>query len=231
MKNERDIGYGNIRKGVLFRGEQLVELSREDKDRLFKKDGIKTVIDLRAPEELEENPDADIPGVKNINLPLLTIGEMSELIQGRFPNVPGCYRRAVSPEKKAFWTKLFEILLENEEGAILFHCSQGKDRTGIVAAAILSALGASHDVILQDYLATNEHASMPDEYRQYAQTLPEDLRKIFMGLFFVDADFLKESFDEINKQFGSMDAFLRENGGLDAEKLAKLKAKYIRPKK
>lgn len=225
MKNFRDFAYDGLKTGLLYRGPQLVELSREDKELLFGKCGIATVIDLRAPEEVEENPDADIPGVENINLPLLTIPEMSEMVESRYPNVPHSYALAVRPEKKGIWTRVFDVLLE-KEGGILLHCSQGKDRTGIVAAVILSALGLSKETVFKDYLLTNESLSMPDEYRQYADTLPPETKKLFMGLFFADQDFLLGAFDEIEKVYGGFDNFLLEACGLTEDKKARLLSKY-----
>ncbi len=228
MNNFRDFAYLNLRKGKLFRGSQLVELSREDKELLFGQCGIATVVDLRAPEEVAENLDASIPGVDNINLPLLSIAEMSEMIDGRLPDVPGCYRKAVQIEKKGVWARIFDVLLQ-KEGGILFHCSQGKDRTGIVVAAILSALGIDRDTIFEDYLRTNESLSMPEEYKEYAKSLPAELQKVFAGLFLVDKDFLQGAFDEIEKLYGGMNGFLKDCCGLDETKFADLKAKFLLP--
>ena len=226
MINFRDFAYGHLVKGKLFRGPQLVELEREDKELLFGQCGIATVVDLRAPEEVMENPDADIPGVENINVPLLSIPEMSQMVVNRFPDIPTSYKIAVQPEKSRVWTRIFTVLLE-KEGGILFHCSQGKDRTGIVIAVILSALGIDRKTIFQDYLQTNESLSIPEEYRQYAETLSPEMRKLFMGLFLVDKDFLDGTFAEMDRLYGGVEGFLQQCCLLDEEKLAKLKAKFI----
>lgn len=66
-----------------------------------------------------------------------------------------CYREMVSsPEARAGYRRLFDLLLNRREGAILFYCSAGRDRTCVAAWLILSALGVSEDVILADYLLT-----------------------------------------------------------------------------
>ena len=226
MKNFRDFAYGNLVKGKLFRGPQLVELEREDKELLFGQCGITTVVDLRASEEVIENPDADVLGVENVNIPLLSIPEMSQMVDNRFPDIPTSYKTAVHLEKSRVWTEIFAVLLE-KEGGILFHCSQGKDRTGIVVAAILLALGVDMETILKDYLLTNESLSMPDEYRQYADTLPAETRKLFMGLFFVDKDFLEGAFAEMDRVYGNVDGFLTQCCQLDEEKRERLKAKFL----
>ena len=228
MNNFRDIGYPPLAKGKLFRGCEFSDLSNEDRDFCFQACNIKTVIDLRSAEEVKDKKDAEVPGVQIINIPLLEIEEMSETVQGQFPNVLAAYRHAVNPKKKPLWSKIFEVLRNNEDGAILFHCTQGKDRTGIVVAIVLLALGVDKEIVLQDYLKTNENLSVLAEYLPYMETMPEDIRKLFQGLFLVDGDFLAEAFSEIEKQYGSLNRFYSECCSLDENKLTTLKTKYLR---
>ena len=227
MNNFRDFGYKNIKKGMLFRGSELSEISEEDKNLLFIRNDIKVVIDLRSTQEVEDKKDITFPGVKIFNIPLLTIEEMSDTVQDQFPNVLSCYKNAVSKGKKNVWSTIFKVLLENENGAVMFHCTQGKDRTGIVVAIVLYALGIDKDTIYQDYLLTNKYVSMPDEYRSYLEMMPSETAKLFKGLFFVDKDFLKESFLEIDRQYGSIDKFFKECCSLDKNDLLLLKSKYL----
>ena len=226
MNNFRDFGYPPLKQGLLFRGGELSQLSDEDRDLLFIAKNIKTIIDLRSPEECAEKADAAVPGVWNVNIPLLTIADMSETVQGQFPDVLASYRRAVSREKKPLWSKIFEVLLNSKDGAVFFHCTQGKDRTGLVAAIVLHALGVKEEAIFQDYLKTNENLSMPAEYQEYAKAMPEEISKLFRGLFLVDESFLAEAFAEIERQCGSLDGFLKECCSLDEEKLVILRTKY-----
>jgi hypothetical protein len=53
------------------------------------------------------------------------------------------------------YRSLFDLLLEPDRHALLFHCSAGKDRTGLAAALILTALGASRETVMEDYRATD----------------------------------------------------------------------------
>ena len=226
MNNFRDIGYSNVKKGMLFRGGEISCLSNEDRDFLTKKCHIKTIIDLRTIEELNEKSDEIIEGVKNLHMPLLNREDMT-LTPQQLPDMFDCYRKVVGRNKKDFWTKLFDVLLDNNDGAIMYHCTQGKDRTGIITAIILSALGVDRNIIFDDYLLTNKFMSMPDEYKKYEEGMPEEVLKIFHGLFFVDKDFLDETFKEINVLYGSTDNFLEECCSLDKTKLERLKAKYL----
>ena len=211
---------------MIFRGGELSSLSLEDQELLSKKCNIKTIIDLRTIEEYNEKRDVEIGGIKNIHMPLLNREDMT-LTPQQLPDMFDAYRKVIGKNKKEFWTKLFDILLDNENGAIMYHCTQGKDRTGVVTAVILSALGVNRNTIFEDYLLTNKFMSMPDEYKKYEEGMPEEVLKIFRGLFFVNQEFLEETFKEIDSLYGSMDNFLEECCSLDKTKLERLKAKYL----
>ena len=60
------------------------------------------------------------------------------------------------PECQAQYAEFFRQVVNTEEGCILYHCTQGKDRTGIASALLLSALGASRETIVFDFDATNK---------------------------------------------------------------------------
>ena len=232
MKNLRDFAYGNMKKGQLFRSEALSHLSNED-IALLKNNKIKNVIDLRMPEEVIHEKDMDIDGFKTINLSLLPQDKESEEemktinVKGmQLPDYSIAYRQIVRPNRKEIWSKIFDLLL-NEEGAFLFRCSQGKDRTGVVVAVVLSALGIDKETIYKDYLLTNNGLVFSPQFEQFAATLPEEVRKAFIEHFSAREQYLDAAFDEINKIYGSIDNFLKECCELDADKLARLRSKYL----
>ena len=232
MKNFRDFAYGDMKKGLLFRSEALTHLSKEDLT-LLKDNRIKSVIDLRTPEEVAHEKDVVIDGIKSINLSLLPQDRESEKemktvdVKGmQLPDYSIAYRQIVRPNRKEIWSKIFDLLL-NEEGAFLFHCSQGKDRTGVVVALILSALGIDKETIYKDYLLTNNGLVFSPQFEQFAATLPEEVRQVFIEHFSAREQYLDAAFDEIDKVYGSIDNFLKECCLLEADKLAKLKSKYL----
>ena len=231
MKNFREIAYKNMNKGMLFRSDLLFHLNPKEKG-LLKQNNIKVVIDLRNKEELEQLPDTNIKAITFINNPLLsdtnavnqqppktvTIKSLT------LPDMPAAYREIVMSNKKQAWTNIFNILLDNKEGGILFHCSAGKDRTGIVTAVILSALGIDKETIYQDYLLTNEK---PLYYKKLALQMDPESREIFLDYFQAKVEYLDAAFDQINQEYGSVKEFLYRCCSLDEDKLNKLRNKYL----
>ena len=230
MKNFRDFSCGNIKKGLLFRSEALARVTSEDIALLTSKN-MKLVVDLRLPDEREKDQDQDIPGATNISLPLLGQDDASAKPKTVFvnslelPDLGEYYRGMVSPNRKEIWTKIFDLLLE-AEGGVLFHCSGGKDRTGVTAAIILSALGASKEEIYQDYLETNKNPITSPGFEQFLATLDEDTRAKLLSYSSAKKEYLDLSFTEIDKLYGSLDGFFFECCSLDAKKRGKLLEKY-----
>ena len=230
MKNFRDFGYLNVKKGVLFRSEALTDIS--DKDiKLLKEKNIKFVIDLRMIEEVNEKKDKEISGIKNISIPLVDKESMGEVYkkascENREPRMEEFYGVFVSSGRKEAWSKIFDTLLE-ADGGVLFHCTQGKDRTGVVCAMILSLFGVDKDTIYSDYLKTNKNIGMPFEYRLKSLFMDKTSKKHLRSFFFVEGEYLDAMFKYIDQTYGSIDKFYSDCANLDEEKIKKLKWKYI----
>ena len=230
MKNFREIKYKNMKGGLLFRSDLLYHLNPKEKA-LLRDNNIKVVIDLRGPDEVEHLKDTNIKTIKFINLPLLPEKKEDEpspivtIKHMTLPDMPLAYRQLVKPDRKEAWSKIFDLLINNKEGAILFHCSAGKDRTGVLSAVILTALGIDKKTIYQDYLLTNEK---PLYYKKMALEMDEESREIFLDYFQAKKEYLDAAFDEINKTYASFDNFLLETCLIDNNKLAILKDKYLK---
>ena len=237
MKNFRDFAYLNVKKGILFRGSYLYHLSRKDRKLLFETNNIKTVIDLRSTQEHDDKKDAVPPGIAYYHLPLITLEEMGTtsekegkkkiLREKKMPDIFDYYRKLVSRDRKESWTKIFEILLNNDRSGIYFHCTAGKDRTGIVAAVILTLLGIDKETIYKDYMLTNNDPAIPLSYRIFSLTFAREFRKTFLEYFKAKEEYLDEAFNEIDRVYGSIDNFYTECCSLDDEKIAKFKEKYL----
>ena len=222
MLNFREIAYKNIKKGKLFRSATLYNLSLKDQKLLADKN-IKIIVDLRSPDERDERPDTIIEGIDNISLTLSVIEDAKPIIYRglKLPDLIECYEQLVAINLKETWSKIFDLLLENNNG-ILFHCSQGKDRTGVVCAIILCALGIDEETIFNDYLLTNQNPVFFGN-----QDMPKDIQEILADYFSAKEEYLKASFDYINKVYGSFEKFLYECCSLNANKLKLLKEKYL----
>lgn len=127
----------------------------------------------------------------------------------------------------------FDLALKNDgEHALLFHCSAGKDRTGIGGVLLLSALGAEREAALADYLLTNEYvagdiARVEDYARTHYPLEAEALSPAIRSTVGVAPAAMERMLDEIDARYGSMDAFLAGPMGLNSRKLDRLRAIYL----
>jgi hypothetical protein len=163
--NLRDLGGlpvdgGLTRRGVLLRSDD-VSVMPADFARQMVDDGVRQVIDLRSAEEalFTGRGPLTVPGVNYHHLALTASVSMPEDIDRELMSA------ATTPEQVGGW---YAALVEGQarqlalgltlvamgEGATVFHCAAGKDRTGVFAAVVLSALGASTETISADYAET-----------------------------------------------------------------------------
>ena len=160
IQNMRDLGGipaadgRTVRYGMLIRSAQLSEALEQDLS------GVSAVIDLRTPEERLQAPDL-VYGREYLPLPLFdgrTAGisrERGEEDQG-FPDMAVLYQRLMLECAPAFRRVILAVMTHDfASGAVLWHCTEGKDRCGMTTALILEALGVRREDILEDYLKTN----------------------------------------------------------------------------
>lgn len=142
----------------------------------------------------------------------LTAPEMVGLMQQT-------YRDFVRHNTPRFKT-LFSHLLASD-APLVFHCTAGKDRTGFAAALILRSLGVPHEVVLEDYLLTNQLLKIPPHA---ASPLPEDARAV---LYRVQADFLAAAMEVVEQEHGGMEAYLTREMALGVDDRALLRRLYL----
>jgi len=136
------------------------------------------------------------------------------------------YKRTDHLSKK--YKPMFDQLLTLEtDKALMFHCTAGKDRTGVGAALILYALDVSEEVIFQDYEATNFYRKNGDEKMikgMLAMGISEPAARSVMA---AKPEYLKAAFDAIKAQYGTIDAFLEKEIGLDAGRRKHLQSNLL----
>ena len=233
MRNFRDLAYLGLKEGLLLRSGSLYRIYQKDIDMLKNEHNLKVVVDLRSTAECAKRKDRVIEGVKQLHIPLIPetngLAEQDPIINIGgldLPDLKNCYRLLVIPTRKEAWTSIFNLLLENNNDGVLFHCSAGKDRTGLVIAIILTALGYDKKTIYYDYLLTNQSNLY---HRKIARKIPnKEQREIFKKHFEAHKEYLDASFEEIERLYGSMDGFLKECCSLDETQIAFLKKKYLR---
>ena len=129
------------------------------------------------------------------------------------------YRAFVNDNAPRF-AGLFDQLLDND-APLVFHCTAGKDRTGFAAALILLALGVPRDVMMHDYLLTNELLRMDGGWHPIVP--PEVMRVLWR----VQEDFLHAALDAVDADHGGVDAYLAQQIGISAAGRRRLADLYL----
>lgn len=116
-----------------------------------------------------------------------------------------------------------------EKGGVIQHCAVGKDRTGVGSALVLFALGASLDVVMEDYLLTNETLAPFRAYllEEHAKTLSENVVNKFAYVYSVQEEFLQTALASINQHYGNIDTWLEKDIGLDAQSRESLQNYFL----
>ena len=254
-RNFRDLGGyettdgKTVKWGKLYRSGVLTNLTEGDYDYLENRD-IATVVDFRSSEERSNEPtDWQAGEIDHLTWDYEMMGDW-EAEFGKVMRKPGFTKQdlvalmdkgyvGLVQQQTPHYKAMFQKLIDSDD-ALLFHCSAGKDRTGIGAALILTALGVDRETIEQDYLLTNEviknsdqHSSMalPEDasekqkqmYAFFAQ-LPPEIRGVLGG---VEASWLESAFAEMERQHGSVEGYIEHALDVDSQELALLKARYL----
>lgn len=258
LNNTRDLGQfttedgRRIRPRRLLRSGNLHSLSLEDRAILQNDYQLKIVVDFRTETEKDAEPDTKIGKVQYEWLPILdeaTMGISREQESSKdglkmladFLMRPGfdakeymknTYKQLVlSDFSRKQYRRFFDILMDApEDGAVLWHCSAGKDRVGIGTALLLTALGVPREDIIDDYLATNTFYS--DTLNRMIGVMTEkagtkDIIPKVDAFFSVSPVYIEAVFDIIQDDFGGIDAFLENEMGLTQERRTALKEKYL----
>ena len=129
------------------------------------------------------------------------------------------------------YREFFQVLLNNEDGkAVLWHCTGGKDRAGLAAVLVLSALGVDRETILNDFALTNNFVQQNVEYMgRMAMQLtsnPDEINGV-MYLTGVNRDYMETLLNTIDEQYGSIEGYLVNAIGLTPDDFTKLQTMYL----
>lgn len=162
VENVRDLGGlplrggGHTRFGRLLRAARLQEMTDADVEWLTGSYGLRTVIDLRSPREVERDGPTPLQraGVRTEHLSVLPEGQRAIPRDGEDPKLFS-YRGYLAhrPENVLAAVRLFT---EPDAGPALVHCAAGKDRTGVFCALVCDAVGVTRDAVVADYALSNE---------------------------------------------------------------------------
>ncbi|MBN8854630.1 MAG: tyrosine-protein phosphatase [Sphingobacteriales bacterium] len=238
--NFRDIGGyptkdgGHVKWGKIYRSAALNNLTPDDL-RELQHLSLAFVADFRGPYEVRVAPDRLPVNVTRLSLPagseaIGDTGYMRNMIQRMriSDSVMYDFYGDVAPFHARYEPVFEELLTLNKDSALLFHCTAGKDRTGIAAALILYALGVDEQTIMNDYAATNYYRDAENK-RAIA-----GMMKIYglseaaaTNMMAAREDYLRATFAAIRAKYGTVDYYLEKEMGLDKEKLRKLRSLYV----
>jgi len=240
-----------VRHGMLYRTAYLAFASDEDLRRLSEDYGIRKVIDLRSTHETTHKPDRPVAGAEYSQIEIVTLNGhlfkgMSKFFQGDVSFEEGMSHFVMEPAAKMLcddfyvsfvdapdcqecFEKFFREIL-SAKGPVLWHCTQGKDRTGLSSAFLLHALGADRPTIMYDFNLTNDFYAHDIDVLDYMVARlgggPEEFACI-RTLVGVNSKLFVDALDWIDNKFGGLDAYIRNQLHISEAEIDILKKRYL----
>jgi protein-tyrosine phosphatase len=247
--NVRDLGGlatrggGETVRGRLLRGDNLQELSAADVARLVGDIGLTTVVDLRSTAELRAEGPAPlqaVASVRHVHLPVLpeqdsatdmvadALLTRADADRSRYPADPvtGHYLGYLEGRPDQVVAAVRSI--STSEGPVLVHCAAGKDRTGVVVALALSAVGVRPEAIVADYAATGERTGALLDRLRRSPTYAGDINSKPQQEHAPRPGTMAAFLEQIGARYGGAGRWLADHGfGADGPGL--LRAKLLNP--
>lgn len=220
--------------GKLFRTDEMNKLNAADLAYLVST-GLKTVVDFRTDTEKEGGLGGMLPAAPDILPSTVTNTYDLKINAGNIfsDEIIGAISKGMSEEETAQimidsyvemvnfddyvaqYKEFFKYIQDANTLPLSFHCSAGKDRTGVATMLILSALDVDKETIMKDYLLSKDYIA--SKYSSFLKIYPQ-----IAPLVTVDEKYLNAAYDAIDKKYGSMTKFLTETLGIDIQKMKEL---------
>ena len=228
IRNMRDLGGlrtadgRKIKPQMLIRSAHLAQAEEQDTE------NISEVIDLRTPAERQESPDRTY-GCEYTPLPVFEeinagISHEEKARERAIPNMEILYGMLIDRYPDAFRRILLRIMQHDySKGAILWHCTEGKDRCGLTSALVLEILGVDREAILEDYLKTNL-VNMPKAISLHDRLIvthgKEYADRIYQA-YIADESYLRAAWDAMG------DTYISDALGISEEQIRAFRAAVL----
>ena len=234
-----------VKWGLVYRSGELSQLGQEDVRKLAEL-RIKTVVDLRSPEEVAARGQGRLPEGATLRsmpiassdmfkklIPSLLAGDFSKVPAGLLDNVNRHLVRNFSMQ----YGGLLRALSDPASRPLVFHCTQGKDRAGFGAAIVLSALGVPWETVVEDYLLSNHYRKADNDKmlgmirslaaKQGGDEGEETAFQRVEGLLYVKEQNLQAARAEILDRYGSIEGYLMEALGCSKDDLEQMRDELL----
>jgi protein-tyrosine phosphatase len=219
-----------IKPGLLFRSGDLHSVSDEDVAKL-EEIGLATIVDFRSEREREWRPDKKIRTVRNIyhmTIPDAVRDQATEFLKrndlsGLESLLIDEYKRMITEHRREF-ADLLNLIANTNDLPLVFHCAAGKDRTGLAAIFLMSALGVSIEMILEDYYSTNGYNA------GYAEKMIGRIKEngyngeLMRPMLEVRKEYLDAALNEIELRYSGLTTYITKILNAD---IGKLKNRYL----
>ena len=240
------IGNQRIKDNLLLRTAKISELSKEDSTLLCDKYKVQCIYDFRGKDESLSAPDV-IPGeARYLSLSLSFTGEESQVdtkFESEQQMIGMLLQYADHPSVQAMCTGMYDIIffeessqevyrqffadlltIEPEKGAVLWHCTQGKDRAGCASAMLLAALGADRELIMADFILSKDYY---DPMASQIKTETETQKTVINTLISANPEIFEATLDKVDAKYGSLRNYLTECIGVTSEMMNVLRDRFL----
>ena len=236
----------SVKENLLLRTAKISELSEADSILLCEKYKVQCVYDFRGKEESLSAPDV-VPGkARYLSLALSFSGGESQLnvkLESEEQMIGMLLQYAEHPSVQAMCTSMYDIIffeeasqevyrqffadlltVDPEEGAVLWHCTQGKDRAGCASAMLLAALGADRELIMSDFILSKDYY---DPMVSQIKTETEAQKTVINTLISANPEIFKATLDKVDAKYGSLSNYLTACIGVTPEMMNVLRDRYL----
>ena len=257
VKNSRELGGyigqdgKTVKKGLLLRTGRLCNISDKDLEILKEKYNVGYIIDFRMPVESQADKDPVIKNTlyRNFDIIDYTMFESGDKMQDGINTTDpreilplivstgalsddAYIKYADNDKAKAAFREFFRILRDADENrSVLWHCTSGKDRTGIASMLVLTALGADESTIIYDYLLTNEfNRKEIEQTEKLFRSLGFDdymCEKAVLAFSGVRDTFIKNLISHLKNRYKSVSGYINTALGVTGKDIETIRKKYL----